>query len=268
MKLPNGVVRDSSDVYHSKKNIINASAIKAVLRSPMHYRASLTEPNDPTPAMRFGTLVHTALLEPAVFMQSFRISPKFDMRTTKGKEDSAAWNKDLPDGAIIVSTDEADKLTAMIKTLTENKIVPALLSEGVAEHSLYYSRDGVECKARPDYLREDGMVIDLKTTSDASKSGFSRSIVNFGYDVQAAWYLDACTRVFGGKWDTFVFVAVETSPPYAIGVYVADDSVLERGRKRSERALKTLIECREKDIWPGYQTEAENISIPNWAMYD
>ena len=43
---------------------LNQSAAKQLLVSPAHYQAYINTPQEETKALRFGTFVHAAILEP------------------------------------------------------------------------------------------------------------------------------------------------------------------------------------------------------------
>lgn len=140
---------------------------------------------------------------------------------------------------------------------------------------------------------------DLKTTEDASPEGFAKSIANWRYDVQHAYYMDGtrlaleqgkCTPPHEGKaelsvyWTDpvtgvlcrcrpdfwrgypkhFAFIAVEKKPPYAVGVYVLDSEGVEIGRAQYQHDLRVYAECVRTGVWPGYGDKIQTISLPAW----
>jgi len=105
--------------------------------------------------------------------------------------------------------------------------------------------------------------VDLKTTEDASP-GFRKSIANFRYHVQAAWYLDGVERATGRRPEQFLFVCVEKRAPYACAVYAADAEMIEAGAKQTRMDLDKLAECKASNSWPGYSNQIETISLPAW----
>lgn len=110
-----------------------------------------------------------------------------------------------------------------------------------------YSQDaktGVYCRIRPDFLRiDDGMIVDLKTSIDASAKGFRSSIQKFGYSFQAAMYSAGFEAITGEPLQHFLFAVVEKSPPFAAAVYRLDETALAVGRKQYRKALRLFADC-------------------------
>jgi len=63
----------------------------------------------------------------------------------------------------------------------------------------------------------------------------------------------------------FVFIAVEKTAPYAVGVYCLDPASVAMGRERNLRNLDLLESCQSSGHWPAYSSEIETISLPAWA---
>jgi exodeoxyribonuclease VIII len=168
----------------------------------------------------------------------------------------------------VLTQEQWDMLHGMREAVMAHPAASALLSKlpGKAELSVYWSDavTGSLCRCRPDYWREDDLLVDLKTTEDASPEGFSKSIANYRYDVQAAYYLDGVNQATGRKPRQFVFIAVEKKPPYAVGVYTLDAETLMLGRAQYQADLRTYAECVANDNWPGYGDKIQKISMPGW----
>jgi hypothetical protein len=105
-----------------------------------------------------------------------------------------------------------------------------------------------------------GTIVDLKTCTDASPSGFARACAAFGYHVQAAHYLNVTFA------ERFVFIAVEKTFPYAVGVYELDAAAMAAGKEQCRIGLQTISDCRAINEWPGYTTTCDTITMPGWAL--
>ncbi len=247
-----------SESYHSWPGV-SKTGLDRLAKSPAHYRAYLEEPRQETPALRFGRIFHRFILEPDACRLA--VAPHVDRRTKAGKEEYEAF---LLESSCcdVVSQDESDQLNRMRDAVYAHRSASALLSGGRAENSRWWydEQSGELCKCRPDYYREDGFVADLKSTEDASPAEFARSCAKFRYHVQAAFYLD------GLKGKHFTFIAVEKSPPYAVGVYVLGAEEIEMGRYMYKRDLMRLAECKISHSWPAYSDRIEELKLPAWAM--
>lgn len=247
-----------ADDYH-RHPAVSKSMLDRIARSPLHLQAYLRDPDMPeeTPAMRFGTAVHTAVLEPVRFARQYAAFTG-DKRTTAGK---AAFAELEARGAIVLKTDEYDAVCEIARAVRQHDLAGDLLADGAAEASVFWNDDatGVECRCRPDWLRQDGIVIDLKTTTDASPEAFARSVVNYRYHVQAAHYLA------GTDAQRFVFIVVEKEAPYAIALYELDANALALGRELRVRDLTTYATCAEFDHWPGFPAAVQTLKLPGWA---
>ena len=111
-----------------------------------------------------------------------------------------------------------------------------LLAKGDAEVSAYF-RDpdtGAQYRIRPDWVAPAGdgvILLDVKTCPDASPTGFAKSIANYRYAVQAAFYSDGWTAATSQTVHAFVFAAVEKEYPFAAAAYILDDESIEQGRR-------------------------------------
>ena len=136
----------------------------------------------------------------------------------------------------------------------------------VAEASIF-AKDpatGVDIKCRPDgWIDSQGIIFDVKTTRDASPDGFPREIRNYGYDLQAAFYL-RCMRAAGHDAKAFIFVAVEKEPPYAVGLHVMTDRYLEHANMRVTRTLEKINAAIAADDYTTGWPMINDIDLPRW----
>lgn len=168
----------------------------------------------------------------------------------------------------ILNQDQWDAVHKAAKAIKEHPAASKLINtgSGKAEQSAYWidSLTGELCRCRPDWWRDDNIIVDLKTTENASKDGFAKSIANFRYDVQAAFYLDGIEAATGKRPRGFVFVAVEKKPPFAVGVYVLDAETLDAARAVYQKDLESYAFCQKTGNWPGYGDKIQTINLPAW----
>ena len=269
-EIQTGLVVMSNDDYHAGPGI-SKSHLDKMAMSPMHYWSAYINPErerrEQTPAMALGTAVHSAVLEPDLFVGDYIKAEKFDRRTTAGKQDAldfAAANE----GKIILDPEEYDLCMAMRDAVHRHPLAKRLFNGGHSEQTFFAVDEGTGeiVKCRTDYINiGGGIIVDLKTTEDASPKGFGRSAGNFRYDLQAPWYKDVVQAAVGETLPVFAFVAVEKKPPYAIGVYYVDEATEQRARYCARRDFMKILECRARNHWPDYAEAAEALQISSWA---
>jgi exodeoxyribonuclease VIII len=207
--------------------------------------------------MRFGSLVHCAVLEPDELGKRYsRCAPR---NTKAGKEQAA----DLAARGIEAVSDSDWALAiAMSRAVRQHPAAAALLAHGKAEQSFWWDdpATGLRCKCRPDWYYAT-TVVDLKTTTDASPRGFAKSVAAFRYHVQASHYLSG---LHGAK--RFAFIAVEKSYPHLVAVYELDAEALQLGNELRQRDMRVITDCRATSEWPGYSDGVQTLSLPKWAL--
>ena len=254
------------EVYQSWVGI-SAHDLMLLDRSFAHYREAKLNPKEPTPAMRFGSAAHTWILEPEVAPDQIVVAPTVDRRTKAGKEAWAEFQA-MSDGRTIVSEEEAHHLAKMAGAVASSRAaMDALDAAPWREHSCRFERQGVPGRCRPDAAGYN-IIVDLKTTQDASPSEFRRTAATYRYHWQAAWYIDSLTPILGAQpfgACEFVFVVVERQPPYNVGVYTLDDQALDAARRGIESALETYAMGDER---PGYASAdaCQELSLPRWVI--
>ena len=191
-----------------------------------------------------------------------------DRRTKDGKAQwEAATEAAEAAGAELISNDDAQICMQIAGQVRSHPTARKVFSTGQAELSCFWTDEetGVLCKCRPDWLGMP-LVVDLKSTEDASAEGFAKSAWQYRYWVQAAWYVDGIEQATGQRPDAFVFAAFEKSAPYASAFYFADDAMIQMGRAEYRRLLRVYADCLAAGRWPGYTTDVTPLGVPGWAM--
>jgi len=251
---------------------VSKSGLDQIAKSPLHYWARFLDPDrvwpEPTPAMRLGTALHTHVLELSKWDEQIAVAPgDINRRTKEGREQWAAFEA-AAKRKTVITADDAAQVQAMAQAVYRHPAAAMLLGlAGKAEttHMWTDASTGLDCKCRPDWLTEDGsIVVDLKTTKSAKVQDFKRSVADYRYHVQAAWYLHGLEQSTGKRPEQFIFVCVESTWPHATAVYAADEQMIEHGHDQAMRDLAKLAECKAAGNWPGYSDQIEMISLPAW----
>ena len=246
--------------------INNSILARLISKSPLHAKAMLDGQRIETPALSFGRAVHTAILEPDLFPEQYAFAPKMDRRTKIGKAAWVTFQSDNEDKEILSDSDY-ETITQMAYSVC-NSHAQDYLTGGEAEVTIVWKDEATDllCKMRCDYVHwNNNIIVDLKTTQDASPSGFSRSMFTYRYHQQVAFYM-AGYKAQTGCSCLFTFIPVEKASPYALAVYEAGDLTIEAGENAYKSALLTYKQCVDSGLWPAYQTEIELLDIPEWAL--
>ena len=269
-----GIYRDiPSTEYHAGPGL-GSSHLRELLKSPLHYKTSVNLPNKETPAMKLGTAPHCAILEPERFDIEYVEAPVVDRRTKDGK---ALWGELEQSGKIILTSDEYTKVVEMASSVRKHELASKLITGGASEQSVYWEQSvsllNVEteifCKSRPDYvkpMKKGYVIVDIKTTQDAHISEFQRkAYYKYCYHLQAAHYIRGFESVTGEKVIAFIYIAIESEPPYGISVFKAGEDYLKAGEEKTIELYELYANCVASDNWPSYSEEIQELRLPKWA---
>ena len=250
---------------YRKADAVNFSSLKHILKSPAHYKAAIEEKREETKAMILGTLTHAVALEGKRLLEIAAIKPEgLSLATKEGKE----W-KLLAEDKPIVSDQEAKDIWGMAQSIKDNPYAAHLLFQCQhRETPLFAELQGVPCKALLDAHGTDGeewIIVDLKTTDDASPDAFAKKVAHFDYDFQAAYYSAILAKAEQIETPPFWFwIAVEKQSPYTCVVYSANEWTTG-GEDKMIRALDLYKECKAKNEWPQPYSGLQQLPKPKWA---
>ena len=240
---------------------VSSHALIEMRRSPLHCWARYVDPDredeEPTAAMRFGTLVHALVLTPATFAEEFALAGSINRRTNAGKAEHAAL---VASGKLPVSGEEYAAALEIVKAIRKHPVAGTLFKAGEPEKILTVEREPHRwpLKGRLDWLAPQPAIVELKTATDASRAGFLRAVHRHGYHLSAAYYRMLVSRTTGTPEADIphTFVVAETERPYAVAVYPTSERLLAEGRDLWETALARFDECWTHDDWPSYPVES------------
>ena len=270
---PWGVVRGLEDLEYFARPALSSGGTKCLLRSPAHYWAQHLDPNREqkvTPAPILGSAIHTVVLEPDTWKDRYLVAPEnMDRRSKAGKDTWKALSEDAEDsGKVVLKWEEAETALKVQAAVRAHPLAVALFSEGEAESSVFWKDPETQatCKARPDWMRQDGVMVDLKSCISSHPETFSKQAFNLGYYIQAAWYSAGWQVATGQEVTAFMFVAVEKTPPYGVSVFDVGPEYLELGRVATRKALDLYVDCQRTGQWPGYPRDIQTLEAPPWAL--
>ena len=280
----------SNDEYHARPEH-SSSQLKDMLRSGAHFYSKYIAKEvekETSSAMSFGTLVHTAFLEPEQFDNEFVIMPEdAPKRPTatqlKAKNPSpetlgaiAWWGRFDAEsaGKSIVTVEQVNGAKRIADNLKKLSSYADMQNNyGMAEASIFYTDPvfDLQLRIRPDFhivpcdAFPNGVIFDLKTTTDARTNEFSRKCANFGYDLSAAMYREGFQQYYKTEEKPpFIFLVAESAIPFNVKQYKASDLFLSVGEARYNKAKSLLAESLLINEWDGYSLEMEEIFLPSY----
>jgi hypothetical protein len=262
--IEEGIYYDlSHDDYHAMQGYVSNSYLSRLAICP----AAAKVPQEETDAMTFGRAFHSFILDGlTAFSRDVAILPELNLRTNDGKAAKLAF-QEANKGKAIISADDLKAIMEMDRSVKAHPMAKNLIGIGANEVSIFWTDpfSGLSCKARPDTIPGQATLVDLKKCKDASPKGFLRSIIQYRYFVQAAFYLDGMSKVSNEKFDVFAFIAIESAEPYRVGVYTVSQDFINYGRSEYRRLISIEAQCRIDNNWPNYtENEAMELDIPKW----
>ncbi len=271
--------------YHAHE--ATGSSLLRQIDIPAKFKYTKIHPPEYKECYRSGSATHTKVLEPDKIRSEYVIAPNIGKRSASDREQWEAFfmehgADDIPQiiskpardwyaafydqtGKTILTAEELSQIEQRTDAVYNNPEAKKLLVGGHAEVSLFWQdkETGLYLKCRPDYLSPD-FCVDLKTTQNATRNNFAKTIVKYGYHVQAAMYLDGIKQTTGND-AQFRFIVVEKQAPYLTAVYQLNDESMELGTKLYREYLNKLADCMETDDWPGLENDL-NLQLPVWAF--
>lgn len=251
---------------------LNASIAKVLLNeSPRHaweahprlnpqYRDTFDRKYD------VGTVVHEVFL-----LDNAEKVAVVDANDWRSKVAQTARDEAREQGQIPLLAREWAQVQEMLDALRHqvagHEAQPSLFSDGKPEQTVIWRENGVLCRCRIDWLRDDHAAIDdLKTSKwTANPQAWARRTMwSIGADIQAAFYIRAVKSLTGVE-PVFRLVVVETAPPFALSVVTPSPAALALANAKVDAAIAKWSECLASDVWPGYSSQVLTVDPPGWA---
>lgn len=258
-----GIYSVPAERYHAANGCSKTMLDFLANQTPAHlaaYLFGLTK--EETPAMRFGTIVHRAMLEPDTYKEGFYVKPEGMRFTTK---EGQGWQSEHSERPIITEA-ESEQIDAMVSSVHCHPFAKRLLAGGTPEQSIFVEdNNGTLRKSRLDALTKGNVIPDLKTTESAALDQFERNVSRYRYHVQAAYYIDNC-KLAGIDKQAFFFICVEKTPPYLTRCLSLNADVIEYGRNLYQRDIQIYRNCLESGKWPGWSDSYDEVALPPWEL--
>lgn len=268
-----GVYEMPPDVYHSDPvpdGSLSSSGARLLLppNCPAKFHHERQYGRPPKRAFDFGHAAHKEVLGIGEEIEVIE-APDRRSKATQQKEREIRER-----GAVPLLEDEYIEVQAMAKALREHPYAGKLLDpdRGTVEQSLFWrdQHTGIWRRARLDYLPNPVpgrrmLLVDYKTARSADPGKLKRTIDDYGYYMQADWYITAVEALGLATDPAFLFVFQEKEPPYLVTVGEVDTTTLRIGRHRNRQAIEIYRQCAATGHWPAYTDGVELLSLPPYV---
>lgn len=253
----NGLISTMTQSEYRAAPGVSQSMLKPFAISCEQAKFEHTHPKMPTRKMELGTVVDAMVFGSE---QQYTTSPFDSFRTDKARE----W-RDAQEakGVIVLTQDEI----AMCRRMTDRvKQFPIMQTSAKGQAALFHGSGLERRKGLLDWTPDkSAVIVDLKCCEDCSARGFANAVSTFGYDIQAAWYIDLWQMVTGElSKRQFGFVCVEWDEPHRSKFWVMPDEWVSFGRLRYQTYLAMYQKCMATGEWPGESLEPEYLPMPGW----
>ncbi len=263
----------SRDEYEAEQDRMRSTRLKCFIDDSEIYEGQYVTKTlpvkDPTKAMLEGIALHGLVFDDA---KDYEVWDGHKVREPK----RWAEFKVEHEGTLILTPDEEQVLLKMAERLAAHDVAaPLLTKDRYTEHTILWTHEvtGVQCKARLDSLRYDGTIVDLKKVGDPSEEFFQRQVVNFRYDISAAFYIQARNAVLGEIEAPYYLITICDKPEtgHPIRVWALPEDAINIGHHEVHQGLRDYACCLETDDWTNPMSAAVHLlELPGyyWSKYN
>lgn len=256
----------SIEEYH-KRPQISSSMLKQAIKSEAHIHHFMTNKTKTQPLI-LGDAVHAYILEPdrfsnmytedfEVYKRNFGEYKAGDKKVDKNGYEIACYIH--KDDSMSLKGSDYRKFKAIIKAYNESAEAKKLVkSAKYVEQSFFYS----EFKARPDFITNDGWIVDIKTVGGTSEKPsspdkFCRDFFKYGYDLQMYMYFNIVKQEIKDL-KGFKFLCFDACEPSGVQIYTfvnGESDWFELGGYRFNDALIKYNKYLVSNVYKVYVNE-------------
>ena len=212
-------LRDDEHYYGEfGRQFLSNSDIRSLLNDPLGFKKPISN----NPNLIQGAYFHTLVLEPGKLH-------RYKLIDVKSRNNNAY--KELSDGEMCLLQHEADMLQFLSDRVMANSTARDLIRDVDVEYEVpgVLQLENEWWKLKADIKNNtQGLVVDLKTTSNLDKFRYSAN--EYNYDSQAYIY----SKLFGYE---FVFIVIDKTT-HQLGIFDCSPEFYERGKDKVQRAAE------------------------------
>jgi exodeoxyribonuclease VIII len=267
----------TTDYYANKA--LSHSKLSCLAQNPMEFKMRYVDdppslPPKESDAFAMGHAVHCLALEPEKMDERFVVTPKIDRRTKEGKLQAIIFERDN-EGKIVLTLEEYQDAIACVQALNNHAEFATIMAQPRrVEVPFEFDLFGHKFKAKPDAIIDSmKLIVDIKTTDDASPDRWKWSAVDYGYHRQAWIYKRAIEAACGAEY-RFIFAVVEKPKPSTRGIpptvalYELDADAIGMGYQDTRNLVAEYENRLETNNWQQpYSSGIVPLRLPKRRVY-
>lgn len=270
------ILNESNADYHANP-AISHSKLEVFRQRPALFKRRYIDQAieaESSDALTFGSALHCAVLEPALFGESYVVQPA-EIKQRRGKA-WAEFEASVPAGVDILRPAEMELIDTLVAQVAGNGAAMDLIgSKGALVESSFRTEGsewGVAMQCRPDVYNPSGCefsamvpyLADVKTVESFDR--FGKQFYDLGYFRQSPFYRGVIERVRGAVVpQRFFYIVVEKQEPHGVTVLEVDGLAMSEGQKEVDEALQRLGRCFASGDYPNLP-ETGYIGLPDWVV--
>ncbi len=277
------VARVTMSEYLALKRFSSGMAQTIITQSPLHaWHDSTWNPSredDRSEAADIGTLAHSCLLEGGT--DNVRVFDPSDFPNKNGKGVATGWTNTairaardaaIAEGEIPMLRENFDGVQAMVKAAQKfiaSSELAGIFDAGEPEATLLFELNGIQCKARPDWLPANRRIsLSYKTVGQsAAPAPWIRTAMP-SLSIGTVFSEQAIQICFDVERHICVHLIQETYAPFACSLVALSPAYRDMATYQLDTAMATWKSCVAKNHFPAYQNRIHYAEPMPWQQVD
>lgn len=237
-ELIESMIDDDFYYGYMGKSSLSSSAVKMLADSPKIYHYYLNGTSLESPALSIGKITHTMILEP------HKVNGMYEVINVSSRATKAFKEAEMNSDRILITEGESVQIDKMVTAVRKNPILQQIIEQSSHEVPTVGLIEGLAFRGKADIITHDGVVYDIKTTSDIKS--FRKSAFLYGYNAQAAIYC----KLFNVHHTDFRYIVIDKGS-YDLGIVNISEEFYLSGVDMMNKAIQTYVEyfVEGKDIY-------------------
>lgn len=266
----------SIEDYHKNDGYESSSTLKPMYDSMAHYKASKQTEKEYKSFFDFGNAFELAITDfKGEFQKKVAITDTYkwtqkalEVNPELKKVGSSKIYRELKDqffednkGKLIiqdVGAESLDTILMMVSNFEKHKTARALMKNSDYQTSVYWEREGIKLKTRPDFWKKaqngKSIVWDLKTDRSSDKDSHQKTLIKNLCPFQAVMQLDGLSEneLIDINNVEYYWVVASKCQPFNVEVYRFSPEDIEQHMDHYKFKLRELKRARESGVYLSY----------------